>query len=162
MNGQELPEVSVATSGNGTPEPLVVVGVDGSDGSSAALRWAAAEARLRGATLMVVQAWHIPSIGYGTYAAVPTDGFEGWGKQAAADLDEQVSKVLGPEPEVTVVKEVVEGPAARVILDAADRAELVVVGSRGRGGFSGLLLGSVSAHVAHHAHCPVTIVHAGG
>ncbi len=138
-------------------ERSVVVGVDGSRGSSAALRWAADEARLRGARLKVVRAWHIPSVSYGAYVVLPND-FEDWGKEAAAALEEQVATVLGEVPQVPVVREVREGPAAKAILDAAEGADLVVVGSRGRGGFSGLLLGSVSSQVAHHAHCPVVIV----
>ncbi|HLI53683.1 MAG TPA: universal stress protein [Acidimicrobiales bacterium] len=157
MNSEEVSNVHAEGSGADRRERLVVVGVDGSESSSAALRWAADEARLRGATLKVVEAWHIPSVGYGAYVAIP-EGFEDWAKEAAASLEEQLAEVLGDEPGVTVVREVVEGPAAKVILDAAEGAELLVVGSRGRGGFSGLLLGSVSAHVAHHAPCPVTIV----
>ena len=145
-------------------ERLVVVGVDGSEASSVALRWAAEEARLRGANMKVVQAWHIPSLGYGAYV-VPASGYEDWGKEESASLDEQLDEqlaaVLGDDPKVAVVREVKEGPAAQAIIEAAENAELVVVGSRGRGGFSGLLLGSVSAQVAHHAHCPVVIVRNG-
>ncbi|MGH9114911.1 MAG: universal stress protein [Acidimicrobiales bacterium] len=161
MNSEEVSTMESSAAETHQCEQLVVVGVDGSGASSMALRWAATEARLRGATLKVVQAWHIPSLGYGAYI-VPPDGFEDWAKQASTSLAEQLAKVLGDEPGVAVVREVVEGPAAKAILKAAEGAELVVVGSRGRGGFSGLLLGSVSAQVAHHARCPVTIVREGG
>jgi len=134
---------------------FIVVGVDGSKSSSQALAWAAEEARLRGASLMVVRAWNVPAFVYGPFSAPPpADDFR---KNALARLDEQVEEVLGKSPAVPVVREVREGPAAEVILEASEGAEMVVVGSRGLGGFSGLLLGSVSAQVAHHARCPVTI-----
>jgi nucleotide-binding universal stress UspA family protein len=139
---------------------FVAVGVDGSAASSNALRWAADEARLRRTTLnlKVVHAWHVPTFGYGAYLGAAADGFEDWAKLARESLDEQVANVLGDDPGLPVVSEVVSGMAAEVVVEAAEGAELVVVGSRGRGGFSGLLLGSVSAQVAHHAPCPVTIV----
>jgi nucleotide-binding universal stress UspA family protein len=137
---------------------FVVVGVDGSAASSDALRWAADEARLRRTTLKVVHAWHLPTFGYGAYLGAAADGFEDWAKLARESLDEQVANVLGDDPGLPVVSEVVSGMAAKVVVEAAEGAELVVVGSRGRGGFSGLLLGSISAQVAHHAPCPVTIV----
>ena len=158
MTGEEASNAESSVAGTDGRGRLVVVGVDGSEASSAALRWAADEARLRGATLKVVEAWHVPSVGYGAYVALPPDSFEDWAKQTSASLEEQLTKVLGEEPGPSVVREVLEGPAAKAILEAATGAELVVVGSRGRGGFSGLLLGSVSAQVAHHARCPVTIV----
>ncbi len=140
----------------GHSAPRVVVGVDGSEASSAALVWAAEEARLRGCTLEVVNAWGLPSLSYTAY--LPPDAFEDAAATAAAGLEEQIVKVLGTVPGVAVVRTVREGPPTRVILDAARGADLVVVGSRGRGGFSGLLLGSVSAQVAHYAQCPVAIV----
>jgi nucleotide-binding universal stress UspA family protein len=142
-------------------DPVVVVGVDGSRASSAALRWAADEARLRGARLKVVRAWQFPAVGYGD-AALPPGTVESWEAETSAALEEQLAQVLGPTPDVEVLQEVIEGPAAAVILEAAKDAQLVVVGSRGRGGFSELLLGSVSAQVAHHARCPVTIVRSEG
>lgn len=138
---------------------FIVVGVDGSKQSSAALAWAAEEAALRGTSLEVVHAWQLPALAYGDIA-VPVS-FEGLGTAAAAMLDEQVTSVLGEHPPVPLVREVREGPAAQVILEVAKGAEMVVLGSRGRGGFTGLLLGSVSGHVSHHAHCPVTIVRNG-
>jgi nucleotide-binding universal stress UspA family protein len=137
------------------PERVVVVGVDGSKSSSGALAWAAAEARARGATLKVVRAWHVPALAYGPYAPPPPR--EDFLKNASAQLDEQVGTVLGEDPGIPVVREVGEGPAAEVVLSAGAGAEMIVVGSRGLGGFSGLLLGSVSTQIVHHAHCPVTI-----
>lgn len=134
---------------------FIVVGVDGSKSSSGALAWAAEEAKLRGATLKVVRAWRVPSIVYGPFTPPPP--VEDYQKNALAQLDEQVKEVLGEEPEVQVVHQISEGPAAEAIVYASIGADMVVVGSRGRGGFSGLLLGSVSQEVAHHARCPVTI-----
>ncbi|MBO0728803.1 MAG: universal stress protein [Acidimicrobiaceae bacterium] len=135
---------------------LVVVGVDGSDPSSEALAWAAEEARLRRATLKVVHAWQIPSVAY--VGPAPIVDQSQWVQQAQATLDEQVGKVLGDAPGIDLVTELWEGPSAQAIIDAAADADVLVVGSRGRGGFAGLLLGSVSNQVVHHARCPVVVV----
>lgn len=137
---------------------VVVVGVDGSEGSAAALAWAAEEARLRGGTLRVVHAWHMPTVGYAGAVYLPGGAFEGVADEVGSALRSQVVEVLGMHPAVPLEQEVAEGTAAQVLLDTAKDAEMVVVGSHGRGGFAGLLLGSVSARVAHHAHCPVVIV----
>ncbi|HET9443136.1 MAG TPA: universal stress protein [Acidimicrobiales bacterium] len=130
----------------------VAVGVDGSEGSRRALRWAAAEARLRGAGLRVVQAW--------TYLDQPGDRFDPTfaeddvRRQLQAELD-----AIGPEAEGLAVELVaVCDLPVRGLLDASDGADLLVVGARGLGGFEGLLLGSVSQQVAHHARGPVVIV----
>ena len=137
----------------------IVVGVDGSDGSRRALAWALEEARARHATLRAVIAWHIPSsvsIAPGFPDTLPLD-FE---KEAAARLASIVDD-LGPAGEgMRIEQRVVEGAAAPVLLGEAEDAQLLVVGSRGLGGFRGLLLGSVGQHCAHHATCPVVIVHA--
>jgi nucleotide-binding universal stress UspA family protein len=135
---------------------LVVVGVDGSDPSSVALAWAAEEARIRGATLKVVHAWHVPSVAYAGPAPVVDQSQ--WIEESQGILDEQVRKVLGDEPAVDVVTELWEGPSAQAVIDAAKDADMLVVGSRGRGGFAGLLLGSVSTQIVHHARCPVVVV----
>jgi nucleotide-binding universal stress UspA family protein len=157
--GQPAVEVGVGSERPGANRPRVVVGVDGSEASSAALRWAAEEARLRHAVLHVVHAWHIPAVGYAGWAGVPVNDGVDWAQESAAGLAAQVEATLGDAPQLEVVREVVEGPAVAALLEAAQGAELVVVGSRGRGGFAGLRLGSVSAHVVHHARCPVTVVH---
>jgi nucleotide-binding universal stress UspA family protein len=154
-------------------ERVIVVGVDGSKSSSEALKWAAEEARMRGATLKVVRAWQVPAFayGYGTYVQ-PATAVVDWRAESEALLDDQVKAVLGEATgssegsrnglgevaDLRMVCEVLEGPAAQVLIEAATGAELLVVGSRGLGGFSGLLLGSVSAQLAHHAPCPLTIV----
>jgi nucleotide-binding universal stress UspA family protein len=134
----------------------IVVGVDGSETSRRALRWAVEEARLRGAALEVVLAWHMPYIAGYPYAGVGFDPntFEQDGRKS---LDEVVDAV-----DTTGVAKVdrilTVGDAASALLSAATGADLLVVGSRGLGGFAGLLLGSVSHHVTHHATCPVVII----
>lgn len=145
-----------STTGPGPEGHTVVVGVDGSPSSSKALALAATEARWRRARLRVVAAWSFPLYAAGTY--VPADAYADVPDELATAVDAQVADVLGPSPEVEVERLVAEGPAAAVILEAAKDADLVVVGSRGRGGFAGLLLGSVSSQVVHHAHCPVLVV----
>lgn len=135
----------------------IVVGVDGSSGARAALRFAVEEARLRGARLRIVTAWHVPPMAYSGGFAVPFDrrDFE----QGATAVAENALADLGEETEGLDVDHVaVEGQPAQVLLAEAEGAELLVVGSRGHGGFAGLLLGSVSQQCAHHARCPVAIV----
>jgi len=136
----------------------IVVGIDGSEGSLVALRVAATEARVRAAVLEVVCAWHPSSMG-----SIPAFGV---GSPSAQSLDELrtalaetlTAEGLGPDNGVAVEARVVTGHPAEALLDAAERATLVVVGTRGRGGFAGLVLGSVSHQVVTHARCPVMIV----
>lgn len=136
----------------------IVVGIDGSKGSEGALRFALAEARLRGAGLRVVCAWATPSAAYAGLAYVPTFDLREVEEQAAAEKLQQARAVLGDDPGVTVELIAVEGHPADALLSQAQGADLLVVGSRGLGGFSSLLLGSISQQVAHHAPCPVAIV----
>jgi nucleotide-binding universal stress UspA family protein len=138
----------------------IVVGIDGSPAATAALEWAIGEARLRGARLLVVQAWGVPVLAYATpYGAGPTvELVDSERKAAAAALDAVVERV--DTEGVDVRRAVVEGSAAQSLLEAAEDADLLVVGSRGHGGFAGLLLGSVSQQCAQHALCPVVIVRA--
>ncbi|SDH47425.1 Nucleotide-binding universal stress protein, UspA family [Arthrobacter subterraneus] len=132
----------------------VVVGLDGSDGSRAALGWAVSEARLRRGKVRAVTAWQPPAV---------TAGMEGliWDPASfeAAAKNEQ-TRVLKrvPAEDVPISRLLVQGSPAAVLLDASKDADLLVVGSRGLGGFSGLLLGSVSTHLIHHAVCPVLVV----
>lgn len=148
-----------APSGEASKDPtgVIVVGVDGSAPFSEALRWAADEARRRGATLRVVMAWGIPP-GALYPGLMPEELFTRIPDETRARLDVQIVDVLGEHPDVAIERLVGEGPAARLILDHAEDATLVVVGSRGHGGFTGLLMGSTSSQVAHHAPCPVTVV----
>lgn len=133
----------------------VVVGIDGSPNARAALRFALAEARRRDARIEALMAWHLPFHGALPEMPLPIDNEE-MERSYRAELD----SILDAEDltGVTVERTVIEGPAAHRLLDAAKDAALLVVGSRGRGGFVGLLLGSVSHQVASHAPCPVVIV----
>jgi nucleotide-binding universal stress UspA family protein len=135
---------------------IITVGMDGSDSATAALRWAASEARLRGAGLRVVHAWNIPTM---AYSFVPPVSFEGDLARAAVDALDKWLADAGAELEgLEVERRTEEGNAARVLTDAAADGELLVVGSRGLGGFGELLLGSVSHQCAQRASCPVVIV----
>jgi nucleotide-binding universal stress UspA family protein len=132
--------------------------VDGSAGSSTALRWAIEEAARRGDVVDAVHVWHEPYLsGAGGYAMpiVPLDDLH---DAAQVVLDRTVDDVAGPRPAAQVERILVQGMPASTLLETAKGADLLVVGSRGRGGFAGLLLGSVSQQCAHHAPCPVVIV----
>lgn len=138
---------------------MIVVGVDGSEPSLEALRWSIEEARTRQCGIRAVYAWFMPRDA--AYGFVPAEVFdrERLQREARDHLDGWVAQV--PESaDVRVERRAVEGHAARVLIEAAEGAELLVVGSRGRGGFTGLLLGSVSQQAAHHAPCPVVILRA--
>jgi nucleotide-binding universal stress UspA family protein len=135
----------------------IVVGVDGSASSQQALRWAAAEAAFRGTPLVAVMAW-----GYLDQHHHPADApFAPNYSEADAHLAlaSYVTDALGPDATDAVDLHPVCDLPARALLEASEDAEMVVVGARGRGGFAGLLLGSVSQKVLHHAPCPVAIVH---
>lgn len=132
----------------------ILVGIDGSDVSKEALRWAAKQARLTGSRLQVVMAWEVPALAY--MATIP-EGVN-WEKDTEQVLAETVAEVLGPNPDLEVRTEAVEGHPAPVLLDRSADAELLVVGSRGHGAFTGMLIGSVSEHCVTHAHCPVVVV----
>jgi nucleotide-binding universal stress UspA family protein len=135
----------------------IVVGVDGSSGAREALRFAVEEARLRGATLRLVTAWHIPPMAYSGGFVVPFDSRE-FEKNAAAAGEKALAELQDETAGLEVQRLTREGQAAHVLLEEAKDADLLVVGSRGHGGFTGLLLGSVSQQCAHHASCPVVIV----
>lgn len=137
----------------------VVVGVDGSDTSRAALRWALTEASLRQATLEAVHAWEVPVVYGPVVGAFPYDT-KAVETGARELLDELVDQALATvdAPGVTVERAAAPGGAAARVLDAAEHASLVVIGRRGLGGFGRLLLGSVSEHVARHAPCPVVVL----
>jgi nucleotide-binding universal stress UspA family protein len=133
----------------------IVVGVDGSQAAREALRWAIDEARRRDATVEAVYAWHQPFMaGYMMEGELDLGHYE---EEAQKSLDAAVD-ALEDSAGVTIERKLVAGSAAGALVDEAKGAALLVVGSRGRGGFSGLLLGSVSQQVAHHAPCPVVII----
>jgi nucleotide-binding universal stress UspA family protein len=134
----------------------VVVGVDGSPGSVAALRYAIEEAKLHKAGLTAVTAWSVPALAYEadwTGAELDAKTFE-----AAADST-LASALSGVDASGIDVSRIVrEGQAADVLVLEAGEDDLLVVGTRGRGGFRGLRLGSVSQQCTQHARCPVTVV----
>ena len=143
----------------------IVVGIDGTDHAAAALRWAAGEAALRSATLVAVHAWSfVPVTTPADSGLVPMAWTESMevldASRAAAErvAAEQVREVLGEE-HVAVVK-IVEGGPAAVLREAAQDADLLVVGNQGRGNLASALLGSTSAEVADSAPCPVVVVRA--
>ena len=131
----------------------IAAGVDGSRLSELALAWAITEGRLRSGTVRVLTAWEYPLVVAGMEGVLDDSNVE-----AAARHTQMV--VLGKVPHegVDVTAEVVHGSGSAVLIDASKQADLVVVGSRGYGGFTGLLLGSVSTQVLHHAACTVMVV----
>ncbi|PYI64543.1 universal stress protein UspA [Arthrobacter livingstonensis] len=140
----------------------IVVGVDGSDGSLAALAWAVGEAKLRGIRLHAVLAWQPPEFYPAPNGWTPRRGPSGESAQQLADA--ALAEVTGHGEAaaagqgVTISCEAVEGHPAQMLVLSAEDAAMVVVGSRGHGGFLGALLGSVSQHVAAHARCPVVVI----
>ena len=143
------------TQGPGAGAGRIVVGVDGSQPSQQALRWGAHLAAVFRTGLEAVTAWEFPAT-YG-WGSVPSD----WdpAQDMSTALDQTVQAVFGDQPPAGLRRLVNEGGAAEVLLDASQGAIMLVVGSRGHGGFAGLLLGSVSANVAEHASCPVLVIH---
>jgi nucleotide-binding universal stress UspA family protein len=132
----------------------IVVGVDGSPSSLAALEWAVRQAALSGAVVEAVTAWHFPVTAVGGYPAVAELN---WRENAQVIQDLAVKEALGDDAS-DLVRRVAQGHPVTVLLDAAADADLLVVGSRGHGGFTGMLLGSVSEHVVAHALCAVVVI----
>jgi nucleotide-binding universal stress UspA family protein len=142
---------------------LIVVGVDSSDGAKEALHFALDEAKLRQATLRVVHAWqfgYIGTLGIEGYAPVVGADLSELRSTAEVALDAVLHEAVHDRDGVVIERRVLEGAPATVLVDESREADLLIVGSRGHGGFAGLLLGSVSQQCAHHAACPVVIVRA--
>jgi nucleotide-binding universal stress UspA family protein len=137
-----------------TDQRHIVVGVDGSTGATQALEWAVEEAALDNARLTAVMAWSRPVI-YGAYAEVSVPFDEKFREAAVANLQAAVKKVADG---VKIDQRIAEGPAVPVLTQAAQEADLLVVGSRGNGGFASLLLGSVALGCAHHSSVPVAVI----
>jgi nucleotide-binding universal stress UspA family protein len=138
--------------------PSIVVGVDGSPRGLRALRFALAEAQLRGCSVKAVSVWDFPPAAYdGGWTPPPID-FGNVEENSARMLARSLDEVDAAGSGVEVTSLVREGHPAEVLVEEAKDADLLVVGSRGLGGFRGLLLGSVGRQVAHHAPCPVVIV----
>lgn len=138
-------------AGNGSFR--IVVGVDGSDQSKAAMDWAIEESRLRKGEVQAVTAWSFPYVSDAMGTAWDYEIFQ---KDARAILEAELERVK--DQGVTVTGRIVEGNPASALIDASKEADLVAVGSRGHGGFTGMLLGSVSHQTIHHAHCPVLVI----
>jgi nucleotide-binding universal stress UspA family protein len=143
----------------------IVVGVDGSPESQAALRWAAAEAALRDARLVAVWAWTwVPPAPIAEPGMIPVPAMDYSGATDAErevfeeELEAAFRSAFPTAPDVEIERKLVEGDAAHVLESEARDADLVVVGSRGRSGIAAALLGSVSKHVVDHAPCPVVVV----
>lgn len=147
---QRLGGTEAVTQGQNSGERRIVAGVDGSGPSKAALAWAARQALLTGAVVDAVIAWEFPASS--DMVTVVNFDYEGIAAKVLADT---IAQVASP---ATIRPKLVQGHAAKVLIDISDGAELLVVGSRGHGGFAGLLLGSVSQHCIHHAHCPVVVI----
>jgi nucleotide-binding universal stress UspA family protein len=132
-----------------TTRKRIVVGVDGSPQSKEVLRWAVDQARATDDDVTAVMAWQVPvAYGYGDMLAIRDS--------AEKSLQDVINTVS--DPDVTITSRFVEGAAAAVLIEEGKSADLLVVGSRGRGGFAGLLLGSVSTQCVHHAECPVVVI----
>jgi nucleotide-binding universal stress UspA family protein len=137
----------------------IIVGIDGSHHSRHALEWAIKEAAIRHAPLTVIVV-HPAIAGYsGNAVAYPGDAAlaDQARKTAQEETDQALARLGGSGPETVTVQAAIGFPAA-VLIDASQDADLVVVGSRGSGGFAQLVLGSVSSQVTHHAHCPVVVI----
>jgi nucleotide-binding universal stress UspA family protein len=144
---------------------MIVVGVDRSEQAAKALRFALEEAKLRNAKLRVVHAWRYGAIGTSMATGIegfytPVVGADVNDVREAAEqvLEETLREPLADSDSVEIERRVIEGPPAGVLVNESRDADLLVVGSRGHGGFTELLLGSVSQQVSHHAACPVVIV----
>ena len=141
---------------------VILVGVDGSPASLEALTWAAEEAKIRRAELHVLRVWslHLGGTSVGGTPA-PSYAVQDSGKAAKAALEQSIRETLGKAPGLDVRASVAHGNPAKVLIDTAskERAKMLVVASRGMGGFKKLLLGSVSSQCVAHAACPVTVIH---
>ena len=139
---------------DGGKQPRIVVGVDGSESSRHALRWAARQAQFTGGRIDVVVTWELPT-SFGWVPPYPSDFDPARDAQSAAD--EEIRAALSDYPDVVAQTTVVEGHPAPTLVESSRGADLLVVGSRGHGEYAGMLLGSVSQHCASNAHCPVLV-----
>jgi nucleotide-binding universal stress UspA family protein len=145
-------------------EPLIVVGVDGSKHSKEALRWAVRQATLVGGRVHAIMSWEWSTNPFSLGG--PADGgTAAVGRELSSPeetsrvrLIDVVTETVGESPPVPVHSRMVQGPPAKVLVEASGAADLLVVGTRGYGGFKGALLGSVSQQVTQHAHCSVVVV----
>ena len=125
-----------------------------------ALEWAYHEAAHHGAAITVIAVFGLPSLPMSPpYGSVPPEGYESQPRKGALDLLDQLTSPLEAKtPAVDIRTVVEEGNPAKVLIERSKEADLLVVGSRGHGGFAGMLLGSVSHHLVAHADCPVVVI----
>ena len=142
-----------------TGSTKIVVGVDGSPSSRAALRWAVRQAVLTGGGVEAVLAWQVPRVlRTSAWAPIYVDEASSFEEDARKTLDAVISDEVKPADRQRVTTRVVNGHPAQVLQEAAAGADLLVLGSRGHGSFADALLGSVGQYCMHHAHCPVLIM----
>lgn len=134
----------------------IIVGVDGSEASVEALRQAQVLAGPMNADVEAIACWEFPQM-YDGYVIMGIDGFE---ENARKTLEEAVSRAFGPQTPDNVRTRLIQGEPKSSLMEAGKTADMLVVGRRGRGGFGGLLLGSVSSSLIAQATCPVLVVHA--
>ncbi|MFJ8790632.1 universal stress protein [Streptomyces sp. NPDC102462] len=147
----------------GRPNPAgpVLLAVDGSPAGERAVEFAFAEASMRGAGLLALHVWNTWGEGPGAEPAAPVNvvvGIERLREEEQRLLDETLSEHLPRYPQIPVERRLVRSRIRPALIEASRDAQLVVAGARGRGGFTGLLLGSVSQALLHHAHCPVAVI----
>jgi nucleotide-binding universal stress UspA family protein len=138
----------------------ITVGIDGSAHSTRALEWAIKEAAVRHAPVTVLTVHSVPMSGWtGNPITLPQDAEDQEkAQQAAEEMTLKATSQLGAAQPSSVTVRAISGFPAQALIDASRTADLMVVGSRGAGGFTRLIIGSVSSQVVHHAHCPVVVV----
>ncbi|TWV56340.1 universal stress protein [Streptomyces misionensis] len=143
--------------------PRIVVGVDGSEQSKAAVRWAVNQAKLIGGAVDAILAWDLPTPWHGLVSPTEKESSD-YAERMRTVLDQAIDEALGPGPGRPVPLRATSshGHPAAVLLDAAEGADLLVVGNRGRGEIRGTLLGSVGMHCVQHAPCPVVVIRGAG
>jgi nucleotide-binding universal stress UspA family protein len=148
----------MSSEGNG--QELVVVGVDGSAESVAALRWAAHYATASGARVRALLAWHYPgAVGGPPVEKAPEAARHQTDAQMHETLDTAIAKACEGQEAGVVEKSIAYAHPAQALIEASNEADLLVVGRHGHGAFTGMLFGSVSIHCVTGAHCPVVVIH---
>jgi nucleotide-binding universal stress UspA family protein len=153
------PMATEGDSTEGRTAPHVVVGVDGSAESIGALKWAAGYAAATGATVTAVLSWHYPApVGLAPVGVAPKPVSDEVRAHLQEDLDKALTEVFGTSVPENVETKLAYGHPATVLESESRHADLLVVGHRGHGAFTGMLLGSVSMHAVTNAACPVVVV----
>jgi len=142
---------------DGGAQQVVVVGVDGSDGSVAALSWAGRYGAATGAVVWALHIWHYPTAAGLPPGVTPESVTDEVKASQRKELDEAIGKA-NLDPAALVESKIGYGHPAQVLIEESKNVDLVVVGHRGRGGFTGMLTGSVSVQLVNHAACPVVVV----